>query len=59
MRLVGLKGIAALAGVKPGTAKQWRARRVLPEPFQIVDGYWPVWWEDSIVKWMKETGRTT
>lgn len=59
MRLVGLKGIADLVGVKHQTARQWRLRGVLPKPFQIVDGLGPVWWEDSISKWAKETGRST
>ena len=59
MKLVGLKGIAKLCDVKHGTVKMWRTRGVLPEPLQVVDGYWPVWWETDIVKWSKETGRTT
>jgi len=57
MRLVGLKGIAALAGVKQQTVRQWRLRKVLLEPFQYVDGLGPVWWDDDVKSWMKETGR--
>ena len=59
MRLVGLKGIAALVDVKYQTVKVWRSRGVLPEPFQIVDDYWPVWWVSTIEEWAKETGRST
>ncbi len=55
-RLVGALEIAALLGVRPETVHTWRYRRLLPEPLATVSGT-PVWREDTIVEWARETGR--
>lgn len=54
--LVGVQEIAELLDVVHQTAKQWRARGVLPEPEWTVSGV-PVWRKATILKWAKETGR--
>ncbi len=56
MRLVGIGEIAELLNVKRGTVGQWRHRGVLPDPDQMLL-VTPVWWETTIIKWAKETGR--
>lgn len=50
--LVGIKEIAALAGVKPATVYNWRDGR-LPDPEWVVSGT-PVWREGVILRWLRD-----
>lgn len=49
---------AALAGVKPGTWRSWRSRGLpAKDPVPAPDGWrelwWPWWWEETIIAWLK------
>lgn len=61
--LVGTLELAAMFGVKPQTAYEWRseqlrgvARKPLPAP-RIVSGT-PVWSEAELVAWGEDAGKT-
>lgn len=53
---VGLTEIAEILGVKPGTARMWNRRRLLPEPRSTVSGA-PAWWWRDIEEWAIASGR--
>ena len=56
IRLVGLAEISNLLGVKPETPRMWRQRGVLPPALQEL-AMGPVWLEDDIIGWARDTGR--
>lgn len=53
---VGPQEIATLLGVKHATVKQWRHRRILPEPLAVISGV-PIWRRSTIERWARSTGR--
>lgn len=56
LRLAGLKELAALCAVEPGTVYHWRTQRILPEPDWTVSGT-PIWRAETLEQWARATGR--
>lgn len=60
-RPLGLVEIADLFGVGAETPQRWRYRRRVngfPEPDGFISRNVPYWWEDTVVRWGRATGRT-
>ncbi len=55
-RLLGIHEIAAMFGVQRDTVDKWRSRKLLPEPDEDLHGG-PVWYETTIIRWARRTGR--
>jgi len=43
-------------GVRRDTVDKWRTRDVLPEPDADLHAG-PVWWETTLIRWARRTGR--
>jgi predicted DNA-binding transcriptional regulator AlpA len=52
-KLIGLRGVQQVTGVKRSTVDSWKRRGVLPEPATEIDGD-PVWYEADIRTWWEE-----
>ncbi len=57
-RLLGIHEIASMFGVQRDTVDKWRSRKLLPEPDETLHAG-PVWWETTIIRWARSTGRET
>lgn len=55
-KLCGIHEIAAMFGVHRDTVDKWRSRSLLPEPDEDLHGG-PVWWEATLIRWARATGR--
>ena len=55
-RLLGIHEIADAFGVERATVDQWRRRGVLPDPDVDLQGG-PVWWESTLRRWARASGR--
>lgn len=55
-RLLGIYEIAVMFGVHRDTVDKWRSRDILPEPDEDLHGG-PVWWETTLIRWARRTGR--
>ncbi len=56
-RLYGIHEVAELFGVERSTVDKWRSRGVLPDPDENLHAG-PVWWETTLIRWARQTGRT-
>lgn len=61
-RPLGLRDIAELFGVGPETPDRWRYRPPkhgpgFPDPDGVLSGRVPYWWETTIERWGRATGR--
>jgi len=59
-RPLGLAEIADLLGVGEATPTRWKYRKAVtgfPDPDGFVSGTVPYWWETTIERWAKATGR--
>lgn len=62
LKLVSLTEIAELLNVKPQTVRMWRyrgeeLRDPMPPAEWTVSGSVPVWREETILAWARESGR--
>ncbi len=54
--LCDMNWIADLAMVRDRTVRQWRYRRILPEPVLVISR-WPMWLKSDIRRFLEETDR--